>query len=357
MNRLLRVSGLSLAVLTLILAAGCGGDPGSLSSETDDSAYREGQQLERQGRADEALAAYLKVIARRGDAAPESHLDAGILYLNHIKDPIAAIYHFRKYLELMPNSRQAANVKGQIAAATREFARTLPGQPMDSQAARLGLGDEIESLRRENDELRAELAALRDGVTMAPAAHLAAAGTFSAASPGSPGVDGRVSLPARGAPAGSAAGAAGALSVALSENEEPAGGGALAAPLPAPASASASGLAAPAGWARVGGAGGGETTSPLPLASGPARVSAASAAASVGGGAAVGARGSAGSTGARAAAPGASRRHTVVKGDTLSSLAQKYYGNRSKWRDILAANHDLLSGPNDLKIGMELRVP
>src|SRR5208283_5292624 len=91
-----------------------------LSSEMDDSYYREGQQMERQGRWDEALAAYLKVIDRRGDAAPESSLDVGLIYLNHIKDPVYAIYHFRKYLELEPNSKQAVYVRGLIDAAKRE---------------------------------------------------------------------------------------------------------------------------------------------------------------------------------------------------------------------------------------------
>ena len=52
------------------------------------------------------------------------------------------------------------------------------------------------------------------------------------------------------------------------------------------------------------------------------------------------------------------RTHTVARGDTLFSLAQKYYGNRSKWRTILAANHEVL--PNEsspLKIGMTLNIP
>jgi LysM repeat protein len=345
MNRLLRIPGLSVATLTVILAAGCGGDAGSISPETDDASYREGQQLERQGRADEALAAYLKVIARRGDAAPESHLDAGILYLNHIKDPITAIYHFRKYLELMPNSRQAANVRGEIAAATREFARTLPGQPMDSQAARLGLGDEIESLRRENDELRAEVAAMRDGVAAAPAAHVAAAG--------SPAAEGLLALPAIGGAAAGSPGVAGEIS-------DPAAVDALSAPVQGPASTA--GRAAPPGWARVSGSAS-DTASALGPALAAVGAAATGASARLPMGAAVTGSGAArtsasgGAASARSAPPAAGRRHTVVKGDTLSNLSQKYYGTRSKWRDLLAANRDLLSGPNDLKIGMELRVP
>jgi nucleoid-associated protein YgaU len=52
-----------------------------------------------------------------------------------------------------------------------------------------------------------------------------------------------------------------------------------------------------------------------------------------------------------------SRRHTVVKGDTLFSLAQRYYGNRAKWRDIYAANRTVLPSENSLRLGMELIIP
>ncbi|MFI5357049.1 MAG: LysM peptidoglycan-binding domain-containing protein [Opitutales bacterium] len=61
-------------------------------------------------------------------------------------------------------------------------------------------------------------------------------------------------------------------------------------------------------------------------------------------------------TAAKPTSPGG-RRHTIVKGDTLFSLAQRYYGNRSKWRDIYDANRDQLSSENSLRIGMELKIP
>ena len=161
------------ALLALALGPGCGGDSASLSSEMDDSNYREGQQMERQGRWDEALSAYLKVIDRRGDSAPESNLDAGLIYLNHIKDPIYAIYHFRKYLELEPNSKQAVYVRGLIDAAKREFARALPGQPLESETEHMGVEEQVARLQRENDELKAENAALRAGAPV-PVVHSSA---------------------------------------------------------------------------------------------------------------------------------------------------------------------------------------
>jgi tetratricopeptide (TPR) repeat protein len=280
MTARLKIIGL-LALAAVLGGAGCGRDGYQATAETDEANYREGQQLNRQGRTQEALAAYLKVIAQRGDQAPESHLEVGLIYLEHIRDPIAAIYYFRKYLELEPNSRQAVFVRGLVDTAKREFARTLPGQPLENSSARLGQADDFERLQRENEDLRAELAELRAGGAP-PAAHVAG---------------------------GDAGAAAPSLFVAP------------AAPAPAPADE------------------GKPPITPAPIDTGaPAAPEGAAPPA--------------------AGQEPAARLHTVVKGDTLYSLAQKYYGNRSKWRDILAANSDQLpKAATPLKIGMQLHIP
>ncbi len=38
------------------------------------------------------------------------------------------------------------------------------------------------------------------------------------------------------------------------------------------------------------------------------------------------------------------------------ALAQRYYGNRSRWRDIYAANRNVLPSESALRIGMELKI-
>src|SRR5690606_37531444 len=151
------------AVLVLGLAAGCERPAtGMLTAEIDEPAYRRGKELLRQGRNQEALAAFLNVIEQRGgDNAPESHLEVGLLYQQQIKDPIAAIYHYRRYTELKPNSPQADLVRQRIAAATRDFARTLPAQPLENQVMRNDLLEVVERLQRENVELKDQLAAAR----------------------------------------------------------------------------------------------------------------------------------------------------------------------------------------------------
>jgi len=266
-----------LALIGLLAVTGCGGDNFTLSAETDEPFYREGQQLEKQGRAREALVSYLKVIGKRGDAAPESHLEAGLIYLEQVGDPIAAIYHFRKYLDLEPHSRQASEVAGLIDTAKLNFARTLPAKPLENPDIRLVEGDELDRLRRENDELKAELAALRG----APSPH--------ERTDQAPDTALTISPPAPAAPTDDQAAAPITLAPLPQENAEQ----------PAPSSAPLSGT--PAG-----------------------------------------------------------RTHTVMKGDTLFNLAQRYYGSRSKSKvlAIVAANSDQLSSESTpLKIGMVLKIP
>jgi tetratricopeptide (TPR) repeat protein len=152
-----------LIAAVLLLGAGCGGSERAVFTvETDDPYFREGQRLVRQGRDAEALSAFLKVIDKRGtQEAAESHLEAGLIYLNHIKNPIEAIHHFRKYLELQPKAKQSPGVRDLINTATREFARTIPGHPLESQPVGVDQSEQLRLLQRENDELRAALGAQR----------------------------------------------------------------------------------------------------------------------------------------------------------------------------------------------------
>lgn len=49
--------------------------------------------------------------------------------------------------------------------------------------------------------------------------------------------------------------------------------------------------------------------------------------------------------------------HEVVKGDTLSKIAEKYYGDPSLYKDIFEANKNILKDPNKIFPGQKLRIP
>lgn len=49
--------------------------------------------------------------------------------------------------------------------------------------------------------------------------------------------------------------------------------------------------------------------------------------------------------------------YTVQKGDTLSHIAQKHYGEASKWHAIFDANRDTIDDPDKIFPGQVLKLP
>lgn len=50
-------------------------------------------------------------------------------------------------------------------------------------------------------------------------------------------------------------------------------------------------------------------------------------------------------------------RYTVRPGDTLSSVAQRFYGNAADWPRIWDANRSVVANPNVIRTGMVLTIP
>lgn len=294
---------LFLGLLGIWLAAGCrGGNADPVAAEIDEPYYRQGQQQVKQGRTQEALASYLKVIEKRGEqASAESHLEAGLIYLQHSKDPVEAYHHFKQYLAQQPNSRQAAHVRELIDTAKKDFARTLPGQPLENQAQRMDFLDQIEKLQRENQDLRAEIATLRNGANTPVLKSVRAPANAEAA-------------PIRSNPPA-------AVPVATIEEESP------ITPAPGPSRPAVTDPTPPSANASRNTPAGSSVRTP------PARPGAPQ--------------------------PAGMRRHVVAQGEGLFAIARKYYGTPSaaKAKAIYEANRDVMKNEGDLRPGMELKIP
>jgi nucleoid-associated protein YgaU len=50
-------------------------------------------------------------------------------------------------------------------------------------------------------------------------------------------------------------------------------------------------------------------------------------------------------------------RHTVASGETLGKIAKHYYGDAMKYKDIFAANSDILKNPDLIHPDQELIIP
>ena len=51
------------------------------------------------------------------------------------------------------------------------------------------------------------------------------------------------------------------------------------------------------------------------------------------------------------------KTYVVVKGDSLSKIAKREYGDASRWRMIYEANKDVITDPDLIYPGQELKVP
>lgn len=49
--------------------------------------------------------------------------------------------------------------------------------------------------------------------------------------------------------------------------------------------------------------------------------------------------------------------YTIVKGDTLSAIAQKHYGKASLYPKIFEANREVIKDPDKIFVGQKIRIP
>ena len=156
--KILRQIFISFPALFLFLSFTACSNFDEVAEEENSSAFKRGRSYLKVGKNEEALDEFLS-ITRRMVKCPKSHLEAGRLYLTvkARKDPVAAVYHFRRYLFLEPSSREAPKVKQLIVTAEREIIRNLPGKPYEGYLNGLTLQEENLRLQREVADLKARL--------------------------------------------------------------------------------------------------------------------------------------------------------------------------------------------------------
>jgi nucleoid-associated protein YgaU len=58
-----------------------------------------------------------------------------------------------------------------------------------------------------------------------------------------------------------------------------------------------------------------------------------------------------------AGAIGSAKTYVVVQGDSLSKIAKREYGDANKWQTIYEANKGLITDPDLIYPGQELKIP
>lgn len=134
--------------------AGCAPTGSGTMDEEKEPYYLHGRELMKQRDFGGALRAFQKGL----EVNPRSslaHLEMGLLYEQHQKNPAAAIYHFTRFLEIKPDSPRADTVRDHLTGCKIELAKEItntagfqPGQ------AEKELRREVERLLAENQQLR-----------------------------------------------------------------------------------------------------------------------------------------------------------------------------------------------------------
>lgn len=140
---------ISMTLSLALLAVGCG--PRSLrdAREERDPLLRRAQAKKNAADIQGAVEAYLYAIEKRPRLA-RAHLELGWIYDHDLKDYLRAAYHYQRFLELRPDSKDRDLVEGLLEQARISFATTLPERPN-------GAIRRIRMLEDENAALRAEL--------------------------------------------------------------------------------------------------------------------------------------------------------------------------------------------------------
>ena len=90
-----------------------------------------------------------------------AHYELGLIYGDKLGDPIASIYHFKRYLEMDPTSPKADEVKGLIDKQSQAFAASLPNQPAQTSDDYARLQADNAALKKQSDDAMQTIAQLQ----------------------------------------------------------------------------------------------------------------------------------------------------------------------------------------------------
>ena len=177
------------------------------SAQTDTASnpnYKQAQQDLDNNNPSGAIADYEAALAANPKLA-KAHYELGVLYGDKMNDPVSSIYHFKRFIELSPDSDKKDQVQALIDKESTVFAASLPNSPAQNSEDYAKLQSENASLKKQVDDATATITKLQTQIgkhhhdlaaTTAPAAadtatpaaapdasQLAASGDASAVTP------------------------------------------------------------------------------------------------------------------------------------------------------------------------------
>jgi tetratricopeptide (TPR) repeat protein len=180
-----------------ILLGGCGQNTAKIDlAELRDPLIRKAKARVDQGDREGALECLNQALEKHPDLA-QAHLDAALLYDDYMKDYVRAIYHYRRYVELRPDTEKKDMIEEMIRKARIALAASISEQLP-------GFSEKLNVLQEENTRLKNELREARDNASGQPKGFSLPAVAASTGAVLSASAKQGVALDAKGSTAGSA---------------------------------------------------------------------------------------------------------------------------------------------------------
>jgi len=177
-----RSLGVIIAALAMLLASCERAAPVSDAEAEQEVNYLRARRLCEQQDFSGAAEFYNKALVVNPEFA-NAHLELGLVYENRLADPISAIYHYQRFLELRPDSDKKQLVADFIERAKLSLTAKLSPSPIVDPSELTRLENEKMALLQENAALRTRVAELeKAGNTTQPVA-TAPAATVASTSP------------------------------------------------------------------------------------------------------------------------------------------------------------------------------
>lgn len=144
-----------------LLAGGCRPTTAELDAQEEQlPRMEEAKRRERDDDIDGAVAIYRDLLARDPHLA-KAHLELGLLMDKHRRDDVAAIYHYRQYLELRPETEKRAMIEQLVQFAEFSLATSITNHPSALVGEITRLQEQIAVLEADLGQARSQIDALK----------------------------------------------------------------------------------------------------------------------------------------------------------------------------------------------------
>jgi LysM repeat protein len=151
------------AALALVACNQASADKDPAQSDSDSNPNYKQAQQDLDNNNPSAAAADYEAALEANPKLAGAHYELGVIYGDKLDDPISSIYHFKRFLDLSPNTDKKDQVQALIDKEGEDFAASLPqSKAQITQADMDKLTSDNAALKKQVDDANTTIAELQD---------------------------------------------------------------------------------------------------------------------------------------------------------------------------------------------------